>query len=85
LSVPERRREGFRACVCLLQGSFGTLWLAMPPMVRYFIDTAAKMKVADVTVVVSQNQTQAEIAQATARYDYQAELAVLAFQSGQIR
>jgi outer membrane protein len=31
------------------------------------------------------NQTQAEIAQASARYDYQAELAVLAFQSGQIR
>jgi outer membrane protein len=31
------------------------------------------------------NQTQAEIAQAGARYDYQAELAVLAFQSGQIR
>ena len=31
------------------------------------------------------NQTQAEIAQASARYDYQAELAALAFQSGQIR
>jgi outer membrane protein len=31
------------------------------------------------------NQTQAEIAQASARYDYQAELAVLAYQSGQIR
>jgi len=31
------------------------------------------------------NKTQAEIAQASARYDYQAELAVLAFQSGQIR
>jgi outer membrane protein len=31
------------------------------------------------------NQTQAEIAQVSARYDYQAELAVLAFQSGQIR
>jgi outer membrane protein len=31
------------------------------------------------------NQTQAEIAQASARYDYQAELATLAFQSGQIR
>lgn len=31
------------------------------------------------------NQTQAEIAQAGARYDYQAELAALAFQSGQIR
>jgi hypothetical protein len=31
------------------------------------------------------NQTQAEIAQASARYDYQAELAVLAFQRGQIR
>jgi outer membrane protein len=31
------------------------------------------------------NQTQAEIAQASARYDYQAELAALAFQSGQLR
>ena len=31
------------------------------------------------------NQTQAEIAQASARYDYQAELAALAFQSGQVR
>jgi outer membrane protein len=31
------------------------------------------------------NQTQAEIAQVSARYDYRAELAVLAFQSGQIR
>jgi outer membrane protein len=31
------------------------------------------------------NQTQAEIAQASARYDYQSELAALAFQSGQIR
>jgi outer membrane protein len=31
------------------------------------------------------NQTQAEIAQASARYDYQEELAALAFQSGQIR
>ena len=31
------------------------------------------------------NQTQAEIAQASARYDYQAELAALAIQSGQIR
>jgi outer membrane protein len=31
------------------------------------------------------NQTQAEIAQASARYDYQAELAALAFQTGQIR
>ena len=31
------------------------------------------------------NQTQAEIGQASARYDYQAELAALAFQSGQVR
>jgi outer membrane protein len=31
------------------------------------------------------NMTQAEIAQASARYDYQAELAALAYQSGQIR
>lgn len=31
------------------------------------------------------NKTQAEIAQASARYDYQAELANLAYQSGQIR
>lgn len=31
------------------------------------------------------NQTQAEIAQASARYDYQTALAALAFQSGQIR
>jgi outer membrane protein len=31
------------------------------------------------------NQTQAEIAQASARYDYQTELAALAFQSGQTR
>lgn len=31
------------------------------------------------------NKTQAEIAQASARYDYQADLAALAYQSGQIR
>jgi hypothetical protein len=31
------------------------------------------------------NKTQAEITQATARYDYQYELAELAYQSGQLR